>query len=91
MEAVDPKGIPVFYDFASTRSVLVAGDVISILSIPRKVLFAEADRRLTGNLAGLGIAACFVFLLGWIGSHFLILAPAPDPDEIQRAAGHGRF
>ena len=75
MEVVDPKGISVFYDFMSNRSALVAGDVISILSIPRKVLFAEPDRRLTGNLAGLGIAACFVFLLGWIGSHFLILRP----------------
>ena len=75
MEVVDPKGISVFYDFMSNRSALVAGDVISILSIPRKVLFAEPDRRLTGNLAGLGIAACFVFLVGWIGSHFLILRP----------------
>jgi PAS domain S-box-containing protein len=75
MEAADPKGIPVFYDFTSTRSALVGGDVISILSIPRSVLFAEADSRLAGNLAGLGIAACFVFILAWMGSHFLILRP----------------
>ena len=43
MEAVDPKGISVFYDFTSTRSALVAGDVVSILRVPRKVLFAEAE------------------------------------------------
>ena len=75
VEAMDPKGIPGLHDFASTRSALVAGDVITILSIPRKVLFAEADRRLTGNLTGLGIAAGFAFLLGWIGSYFLVLRP----------------
>ena len=75
MEVVGPKSMSVFYDFTSTRSALVAGDVTSILSIPKKVLFAEADRRLIENLAGLGIAACFVFLLGWIGSQFLILRP----------------
>jgi hypothetical protein len=45
------REFPVIYDFTSMRSQLVAGDVVTILcSIPRKVLFAEADRRMTENL-----------------------------------------
>jgi len=75
MEAPDTKGISVFYDFTSTRSVLVAGDVISILSIPRKVLFSEPDRVLTRNLTSVGIVAGLVLVFGWIGSRFLILRP----------------
>ena len=75
MEAVDPQGISVFYDFTSTRSALVAGDVISILSIPRKVLFAEADLVMMRNLTSVGIVAGLVLALGWIGSRYLILRP----------------
>jgi PAS domain S-box-containing protein len=75
MEAVDPKGISVFYDFTSTRSALVAGEVISILSIPRKVLFAEPDRMVMGNLTCVGIVAGLVLVVGWIGSRYLVLRP----------------
>ena len=75
MEAVDPKGISVFYDFTSTRSALVAGDVISILSIPRKVLFAEPDRMVMRNLTCVGIVAGLVLVIGWIGSRYLVLRP----------------
>jgi len=75
MEAVDPKGTSVLYDFTSTRSVLVAGDVISILSIPRKVLFAEPNRVMIRNLTSVGIVAGLVLVLGWIGSRYLILRP----------------
>jgi PAS domain S-box-containing protein len=75
VEAVDPKGISVFYDFTSTRSALVAGDVISILSIPRKLLFAEPDRMVMRNLACVGIVAGLVLVIGWIGSRYLVLGP----------------
>ena len=75
METVDPKGVAVFYDFTSTRSALVAGEVISILSIPRKVLFAEPDRMMIRNLTSVGIVAGLVLAIGWIGSRYLILRP----------------
>ena len=75
LEAVDPKGSSVFYDFTSTRSALVAGDVISILSVPRKVLFAEPNRVMIRNLTSVGIVAGLVLALGWIGSRYLILRP----------------
>ena len=75
MEAADSKGVSVLYDFTSSRSALVAGDVISILSIPRKVLFAEPDRTAIRNLTSVGIVAGLVLVLGWIGSRYLVLRP----------------
>ena len=75
MEVVDPKGISVFYDFTSTRSALVAGDVISILRVPRKVLFAEPNRVMIRNLTSVGIVAGLVLVIGWIGSRYLVLRP----------------
>jgi PAS domain S-box-containing protein len=38
-------------------------------------LFAEADGRLNLNQAGLGLAACLAFALGWIGSYMMVLRP----------------
>ncbi len=75
LEAVDTRGVPVFYDFTSTRSVLLAGDVISILSVPRKVLFAEPDRMVMRNLASVCIVAGLILVIGWIGSRYLVLGP----------------
>ena len=53
----------------------MAGDVISILSVPRKVLFAEPDRVMIRNLTSVGIVAGLVLVIGWIGSRYLILRP----------------
>jgi PAS domain S-box-containing protein len=76
VEAMSSNGIPGYHAFAARHSQLVPDDVVTILSsIPRQVIFAEADRRLTEDLTGLGIAACFAFMLGWIGSHLLVLRP----------------
>ncbi len=49
--------------------------MISILSIPRKVLFAEPDLVMMRNLTSVGIVAGLVLALGWIGSRYLILRP----------------
>jgi PAS domain S-box-containing protein len=75
MEAVDPKGVFLFYAYTSTRSALVADDVISILSIPKKVLFAEPDRVMMRNLTSVGLVAGLVLVIGWIGSRYLVLRP----------------
>ena len=75
VEAGALEGDPGFYAFASMHSQLVPGDAVTILGIPKQALFAEADRRLTGDLIGLGIAAGFAFMLGWFGSYLLILRP----------------
>ena len=76
VEAMSSDGIPGYHAFAAMHSQLVPDDVVTILSsIPRQVLFAEADRRLAESLTGLGIAACFAFMLGWAGSYLLVLRP----------------
>jgi PAS domain S-box-containing protein len=76
VETISSNGIPGYHAFAAMHSQLVPDEVVTILSsIPRKVLFAEADQRLIENLAGLVIAALFAFLLGWIGSYLLVLHP----------------
>jgi PAS domain S-box-containing protein len=91
MEVMGPKGISVFYDFTSTRSALVAGDVISILSIPRKILFAEADRVMMRNLTSVGIVACLVLLIGWIGSRYLVLRPIQALVNVTARLGAGDY
>lgn len=75
VEAISPDGIPGYYAFAAMPSQLVPTEVVTILGISRHVLFAEADRRLTVNLTGLGVAAGVAFTLGWIGSYLLVLRP----------------
>jgi PAS domain S-box-containing protein len=76
VETVSSNGVPSYHAFAAMHSQLVPDKVVTILSsIPKKVLFAETDRRLTEDLAGLGIAAGFAFMLGWVGSHLLVLRP----------------
>jgi signal transduction histidine kinase len=76
VEAMSSDGILGFHAFAAMHSQLVPDEVVTILgSIPEQVLFAEADQRRNANLTGLGIAACFAFMLGWAGSYLLVLRP----------------
>ena len=73
LEAVNAQGAASVYVFASTRSPLVAGDLITILSIPKKLLFAEADRLAARSLMLVGLVAGLTLVLGWIGSSLLVL------------------
>jgi len=73
IEAPAADGVSTFYAYASMPSQLVAGKVMAVLGIPRQLLFAEADRKLRRNLAGLGVAACLAFVFGWVGSSVLVL------------------
>ena len=75
LETVDASGEPMFCTFGATRSPLVAGDVVKIVSIPKRVLFAETDRDVVRNLTLLGVAGGLVLALGWVGSRYLILRP----------------
>ena len=75
LEVVDPNGDRILYDFASTRSALLAGDVLSVLSVPGKVLFAEPNRVMLRNLTLVGLVAGLVLVVGWIGSRYLVLRP----------------
>ena len=73
LEALNAQGVASIYVFASTRSPLVAGDLITILSIPKKLLYADADRMAARSLALVGLVAGLTLVLGWIGSDLLIL------------------
>ena len=67
--------MPGFYAFESLDSQLVPGKAVTILGIPRRLLFAEANRALIRNLSWIGIAASLALALGWVGSSFLIVRP----------------
>ena len=75
MEHVGTHGVRNFYAFSSRPSALAKGDVISVLSIPRQVLFAQADQVLRSNFKWLAVAAGLAFMFGWAGGKFLILRP----------------
>jgi signal transduction histidine kinase len=75
IETADPNGVPSYYAFVSIPSPLAGGSAATILSIPKQMLFAQADHLLHRNLTWLGIAALLAFTLGWLGSKLLILQP----------------
>ncbi len=75
LEGVASDGLRHFYTFSARPSELAKGQVIGILSIPRQLLFAQADRVLMTNLLWLGIAATLACALGWFGGKLLILRP----------------
>jgi signal transduction histidine kinase len=64
-----------YFAFASMPSQLASREVITLLAIPRQVLFAEADQVLRRNLSWLGWFAGLTLIIGWVGSKFLILHP----------------
>ena len=75
LEQPSPEGTRNFYAFSSRPSELAKGQVIGVLSIPRQMLFSQADRVLKTNLIWLAIAAGMACVLGWGASKFLILQP----------------
>lgn len=91
MEAVDSEGTRFLYDFTSTRSALVQGDVISILSIPRQVLFAGPDRMVVRNLTAVAIVAVLILGIGWIGSRYLVLRPIQALVDFTARLGAGDY
>lgn len=75
LEHVDPHGMPFFYAFSSRPSGLAKARIISVLSIPRQILFAHADESLRTNLEWLALAGTLAFVLGWGAGKLLILRP----------------
>ncbi|HVV71913.1 MAG TPA: hypothetical protein VHI52_10500, partial [Verrucomicrobiae bacterium] len=75
VEHTNHQGRLFFYAFNSRPSNLSTAHVVSILGIPRQVLFAEADRLLQRNLTLLAVAAGLAFVIGWVASKILVLGP----------------
>jgi len=74
-ESSDAHGQPIFYATARMPSRFASGPAAVILAIPRRILFAEADRTLQRNLTWLGMTAGLALVVGWMGSRLLILRP----------------
>lgn len=75
LEHVDQHGVPFFYAFSSRPSGLAKARILSVLSIPRQILFSRADESLRTNLEWLALAGTLAFLLGWGAGKLLILRP----------------
>jgi signal transduction histidine kinase len=75
VEGTAPNGLRNVYAFSSRPSELTQGQVIAVLSIPRQLLFARADRVLRANLIWLSVAAGLACGLGLMAGKLLILQP----------------
>jgi PAS domain S-box-containing protein len=75
VEAPDSTGLPAFCAFAWRDSQLGTGKVATLLSIPKHILFAGANRALLRSLMWLGAAVSLALALGWVGSSFLVMRP----------------
>jgi signal transduction histidine kinase/HAMP domain-containing protein len=74
-EAVGRDGLPRLYAFTALRGLSQAGTVYVWADIPQNVVFAEPDRILAMNIAGLGVVAILTFVLAWAGSNTFVLRP----------------
>jgi signal transduction histidine kinase len=90
-EADSEKDGPGLYAFNSMPSRLVGAEVVTILGIPKRILFADADRVLWRNLTWLGLAAGIAVAIGWLGSKLLILRPVRALVESSLRLGRGDF
>lgn len=75
VEANSPRGVPSVYAFASMHSPLLAGNLVTMLGIPKEVLYGEGDRVMLRNLTALAVAVSVALVLGWLGSSLLVLRP----------------
>jgi signal transduction histidine kinase len=75
VDGPDSAGIPSFCAFAWRDSQLVPGRVATMLSMPRHILFAGANRALLRSLMWLGAVVGLALSLGWAGSNLLVMRP----------------
>lgn len=72
-EAAGVDGIPRLYAFTPLRGATGVADAYLSIGIPTQVAFAEIDKLLTQNLAGLGVAAVLALIAAWVGSNVFVL------------------
>jgi PAS domain S-box-containing protein len=75
LEVQELNGSTAFCAFAWGDSHVVPGGVATLLSMPKHVLFAAANRALLHSLMWLGSAMTLALVLGWAGSNFLVVRP----------------
>ncbi len=72
-EAASADGITRLYGFTSLLGTRDPGGLYAGVGIPKDAAFAEADRILTRNLAGLGLVAVLALVAAWFGSDLFVL------------------
>jgi signal transduction histidine kinase len=73
VEAVGLDGTPGVYAFAPLPSALYARDMYVIIGIPEDIAFAEVNRVLARNLAGLGLVTVLALAAAWAFGDVFIL------------------
>ena len=71
-EILNLDGVRRIYSFTPVQSAAENNLYVSI-GIPTETAFAEADRLLASNLAGLGVVAAVALAAAWFGSEVLVL------------------
>jgi len=72
-EALGPDGIPRLYGFTPLLGTREASGVYVSISISKAVAFAEVNRMLARNLAGLGLVGLLALVAAWVGGDLFIL------------------
>ena len=75
VEAPDSLAVPSYFAVQSRDGQLAPGNVVTILGIPRRVLFAQANHELARDLGWSAVAASLALAFGWVGSNFLVVRP----------------
>jgi signal transduction histidine kinase len=71
----DKNGNDMVSAFAKRESDLTGDAVTGILTVPKEILFADANRALRNNLLWLAGATLLTLVVGYAGSHFLVVRP----------------
>ncbi len=90
VKASDSRGIPSFYAFGSLDSRLVAGNAMTILGIPKQILFAAGNQALIRNLSWISVAAQPGPRAGLGGEQFAHRAARQGAGPRQRPLGERR-
>lgn len=90
-EAVGLDGVRRLYAFTSLRGVSAREKVYVWAGIPKSVVFAEADRIFTVNIAGLGFVAILTLALAWTGSDTFVLRQVHALISATKKISRGEF
>ena len=75
IEATDPEGVSRIYVFESLMSGWEHGEIYLILSVPKKIAFANSNRMMLRNMTGMGLIAVVALLAAWFGAEKVIVKP----------------
>lgn len=89
-------GVECIYAYYPIGNKSVGAETYVTASIPTAIAFADADRQLSHNLAGLAIAALVALLAAWYGGEAIVLRKTNDEleqrvQERTRELAHEQF